>query len=83
MEGRQSVAVRAPGQFDPVEAGHHDVGKEKIEHVALERFQRALAIGIVLHLVPGPAKCRRQEGAHGIVVFREEDLGHVCPGIFA
>jgi len=72
----------AAGEFDPVEARHHDVGEQQVEHFAFQRLQGAFAIGIVLHVMPGTAQRRRQEAAHRIIVFREQDLGHavLMPG---
>jgi hypothetical protein len=27
----------------------------------------------------GTAQCRSQEGAHGIIIFSQQDLGHLGP----
>ena len=45
-------------------------------------MERAFTVSIVLHVMPGTAKRRRQEAAHRIIVFREQDFGHavLMPG---
>ncbi len=81
LHGRVEFGAAA-GELDPVKARHNDVCEKKVEHFALQGLERAFTVGIVLHVMPGTAKRRRQEAAHGIIVFREQDFGHavLMPG---
>ena len=75
LHGRVELGTTT-GQFDPVNAWHHDVGQQQVEHFALERGERRLAILEVLDIVPGPLQGRSQEGAHHFIVFSQQNFAH-------
>jgi N-formylglutamate amidohydrolase len=63
-------------QLDAVDARHDDVGEEEIEIGVPGERQGRIAVANRLHLVAGPLKGSREEGAHVVIVFGEEYSRH-------
>ena len=59
----------ALGQFDPVHAGHDDVGQQQIEAEALEAFEGLGPVAEIGHGVAGLHQRLGQEPAQRFVVF--------------
>ncbi len=66
----------AARQLDAVEPGHDHIGEQQVEGHLGELGQRVQAVTDRHHLVTGPAQGLGQELAHGVVVFRQQDLRH-------
>ena len=78
MTRMPGCSARHPaGQLDPVELGHHDVGEQQVEiDAVLASVERRRAVADRIDDMPGALQPARQESAHLIVVFGEEDARH-------
>ena len=67
---------RAFGKFDPVHAGHHDVGQQKIEAKAFQTFMRFLSVTEIGDLVARTHQRLRQKFTQQLVIFDQKDVRH-------
>ena len=73
----------AAGEFDAVDARHHDVGDQQLEFVLVKGGQRGVAIGDGVHVMARTLKRARKKSAHGVVVFSQQYArrGHALDAI--
>ncbi len=65
------------GQLDAVETRHHHVGEQQVEVGVPRERQRGEAVADRIDRVPRPLQTAGQKEAQVIVVFGEEDAGHI------
>ncbi len=65
-----------PGQSDPVDLGHHDIGEQQIVFRIARAHEPRLAIADRIDRMARPPQPAGKESTHLIVVFGEENARH-------
>ena len=78
--GHRQVGAKAPGEFDPVDAWHLDVGHDQVGLMGVRLREGLLTVLRLDEAIPVAAEDRNEQGASRWVVVGDQDAGDSVRG---